>query len=126
MKKLNSIGSVIVNDQIHPQFRNGTPDLSFGVYLGDVHIEDLDGISDEDKAVLEDAIKKESTQVYAIVYKSDFYPTSDDDKNYELLSEALFNLRHSEDKDDLVIVRAPDSESDFDHVLEGNTFIKYA
>jgi len=125
MTKLNSIGSIIVLDHLCPQYRDGTPDTKAGVYLGDIYICDLDGISEEDKAVLQDAIEKENQYVYAIVYKDDFVSPSDQDKNYEFLSEALFNLRHSEDRNDLTILRAPESDSDFDHVWEGESFTKY-
>lgn len=57
MKKLDSIGSVLIKDQLCPQYTDGTPDTEAGVHLGDIYLCDLDGISVEDKAVLEDAMK---------------------------------------------------------------------
>jgi len=68
--------------------------------------------------------------VYALVHKDDFVSPSDEEVNYPNFYEAFWALRHSEDRNELTIVRAPDADSDFDHAWDVNSsesgqFIKY-
>jgi hypothetical protein len=74
-----------------------------------------------------DARRQNAKAKYTIVYASDFV-SGPDQEVYDNLTSAhrgLENRNNNEDGDKFVIIRADDSESEFNCVLEDGKWIKY-
>ena len=68
--------------------------------------------------------KKTDKFVYVLAYASDFV-TADDAEVFTSFEDAFWNLRNDEERNELTILRADDSESEFTHVWENQDWVKY-
>ena len=62
---------------------------------------------------------------YIISYKSDFQSTSDMPTIHTDMESALAELNRQDAPDEFCIIRAPDDDSDYDHVWENGEWVRY-